>query len=78
VFLAAMGADETKIEASFCEAIRIAMEQKSISLAEETRRSNLRGIPEAKKRAGQEDVDSGYPFDDVCSALPFTQLNKTR
>ena len=32
VFLAAMGADETQIEASFCEAIRIAREQKSISL----------------------------------------------
>jgi serine/threonine protein kinase len=33
VFLAAMGADETQIEASLCEAIRIAKEQKSISLA---------------------------------------------
>ena len=32
VFLAAMGADETQIEASFCEAIRIAREQKSVSL----------------------------------------------
>ncbi len=32
VFLAAMGADETQIEASFCAAIRIANEQKSISL----------------------------------------------
>src|SRR5271157_3184485 len=32
VFLTAMGADETQIEASFCEAIRIAREQKSISL----------------------------------------------
>jgi hypothetical protein len=27
-----LGADETQIEASFCEAIRIAREQKSISL----------------------------------------------
>jgi serine/threonine protein kinase/predicted ATPase len=33
VFLAAMRVDETQIEASFCEAIRIAKEQKSISLA---------------------------------------------
>ena len=33
VFLAAIGADETKIEASFCEAIRIAKGQKSVSLA---------------------------------------------
>jgi hypothetical protein len=32
VFLAAMGADETQIEASFCEAIKIAKEQKSVSL----------------------------------------------
>jgi hypothetical protein len=32
VFLAAIGADETQIEASFREAIRIAKEQKSISL----------------------------------------------
>jgi hypothetical protein len=32
VFLAAIGADETEIEASFCEAIRIATDQKSISL----------------------------------------------
>jgi len=39
VFLASIGADETQIEASFCEAIRIAKEQKSVSLekrAEET------------------------------------------
>jgi tRNA A-37 threonylcarbamoyl transferase component Bud32 len=33
VFLAAMGAEEAQIEASFCEAIRIAREQKSISMA---------------------------------------------
>ena len=32
VFLAAVGADEIQIEASFCEAIRIARAQKSISL----------------------------------------------
>jgi predicted ATPase len=32
VFLTAIGADETQIEASFCEAIRIAREQKSVSL----------------------------------------------
>ena len=32
VFLAAMGAEETQIEASLCEAIRIAKEQKSVSL----------------------------------------------
>jgi hypothetical protein len=32
VFLTAIGAEESKIEASFCEAIRIAKEQKSVSL----------------------------------------------
>jgi tetratricopeptide (TPR) repeat protein len=32
VFLTAMGVEETQIEASFCEAIRIAKEQKSVSL----------------------------------------------
>jgi len=32
VFLSAMGAEETEIEASFREAIRIAREQKSVSL----------------------------------------------
>ena len=32
VFLAAMGADQAQIEASFCEAIRIAKQQKSVSL----------------------------------------------
>jgi predicted ATPase len=39
VFLAALGAEEAQIEASFCEAISIAKEQKSVSLekrAEET------------------------------------------
>jgi predicted ATPase len=34
VFLTAMGADETKIEASFCEAISTAKQQKSISLGQ--------------------------------------------
>jgi glycogen debranching enzyme len=32
VFLATLGADEAQIEASFCEAIRMAKEQKSVSL----------------------------------------------
>jgi hypothetical protein len=32
VFLSATGAKETQIEASFCEAIRIAREQKSVAL----------------------------------------------
>jgi hypothetical protein len=32
VFLAAVGAEETQIETFFCEAIKIAKEQKSFSL----------------------------------------------
>ena len=32
VFLTAVGAEETEIEASFCEAIDTAREQKSVSL----------------------------------------------
>ena len=32
VFLATLGAEETQIETSFCEAIRIAKQQKSVSL----------------------------------------------
>ena len=32
MFLAALGADGTQIEASFCEAIRIAKQQKAVSL----------------------------------------------
>jgi hypothetical protein len=32
VFLGAVGADEAQIEASFCAAIRIAKEQKAVSL----------------------------------------------
>jgi len=32
VFLVAMGAEETQIQASFCESIRIAKQQKSVSL----------------------------------------------
>jgi tetratricopeptide (TPR) repeat protein len=60
VFLAALGADETQIEASFCEAIRIAKEQKSIP------RRNAQKQPTqniaAKKRADQENMDFDYLF----------------
>jgi hypothetical protein len=36
VFLAALGADGAQIEVSFCSAIRIAKEQKSVSLEKRT------------------------------------------
>jgi hypothetical protein len=41
------GAEETRVEASFCAAITTAKEQKSV-FARETRRSNLRGIRRQK------------------------------
>jgi len=66
VFLAAMFADEANIQASLRAAIRIAKEQKWISLekrAEEPTRSTV-----AKKRAGQEDVDFEYLFGNVPAA----------
>jgi hypothetical protein len=40
VFLAAMGVDESQIEASLCEAIRIAREQKSVSLQKRAEATN--------------------------------------
>ena len=54
VLLTAMGADETQIEASFCEAIRTAREQKSIPLARRAEASYAEY--RSKKRAGQEDL----------------------
>jgi tetratricopeptide (TPR) repeat protein len=51
VFLASIGAEETQVEASFCEALRIAREQKSVSLEKraeatyaEYRRQKARGL----------------------------------
>jgi tetratricopeptide (TPR) repeat protein len=46
VFLAAMGADEARIEASFCAAIRTAKKQKSLSLAKRAEAS----LAEYRKR----------------------------
>ena len=69
VFLAAMGADETQIEASFCEAIRIAKEQKSISLAK--RAEATYAEYRRQKAAGQEDVDSDYLFVDCSQRAVF-------
>jgi predicted ATPase len=63
VFLASVGAEEKRIEASFCEAVRIAKEQKSVSLEKRAKEptQNIAG----KKRARQEDMDSDRRFDDV-------------
>jgi hypothetical protein len=54
-FSAAMGADETQIEASFCAAIRTAKEQKSISLekrAEATHAEYRRQKKDSLRRPG--------------------------
>jgi len=56
-FTAPVDDEETQIEASFCEAIRIAREQKSISMAK-----RAQGNIEGKKRARQEEVGSDYLF----------------
>ena len=52
VLLAALGADENQIEASFCEAIRIAKEQKSVSLEKgaEATYAEYRSTPARNKR----------------------------
>ena len=76
MFLAALGADEMQIEASFCEAIRIAKEQKSTSLEEraEVTTQNISG----KKRALQEDVVSDYLFDNFLQLPAFRSRLRPR
>ena len=49
VVLASLGADETQIEASFCEAIRIAKEQKSVPL---TKRAEATYAEYRRQKAG--------------------------
>ena len=56
VFLVTLGAEETQIETSFCEAIRIAKQQKSISLAKraevtyaEYQRQKASGSPQRRR-----------------------------
>jgi hypothetical protein len=68
VFLTAMGADETQIEASFCAATRIAKEQKSVSLKKRAKGSYLEY--RRKKRARQRDVGFDYLFANPSSQLP--------
>jgi hypothetical protein len=71
VFLAAIGAEEAQIEASFCAAIRVAKEQKSISL--ENAQKQPRRIWEAKSerfRRAWIPATSSVTF---CGPLPFVQ-----
>ena len=50
MFLAAIGAEETQIEGSFCTAIRIAREQKSVSLAKRAEESYAGYRQQKRKR----------------------------
>jgi serine/threonine protein kinase/predicted ATPase len=52
VFLTAIGADETQIEASFCAAVRTAKEQKSVSLAKRAEASYAEYIHLKASRSG--------------------------
>ena len=56
VFLAAMGAEETQIEASFCAAVRIAREQKSISLEKRADASYAEYRRQKAYRTGQDAI----------------------
>jgi len=53
VFLAALGGEESQIEAPFCEAIRIAKEQKSVSL---TKRAEATYAEYRRRRASESGV----------------------
>jgi hypothetical protein len=56
VFLTAIGADEAQIDASFCEAVTIAMEQKSVSLAKRAEAS----YAEYRRRKASESGGRGF------------------
>ena len=67
-FLAAMGAEEAQIEASFCEAIRIAKEQKSVSLQKRAEASHAE-----YRRRKHERLGYGLPPKQISIArLPVT------
>jgi hypothetical protein len=54
VFLATVGAEESEFEASFCEAIRIAREQKPVSLLK-----RAEGTPWVRCKSGVSQVATG-------------------
>jgi len=56
-FLTALGAEEAQIDASLCEAIRTAKEQRSISLATRSE-ATYAEYRRQKSEARQEDMDS--------------------
>ena len=67
VFLTAMGEDEIEIEASFCEAIRIARAQKSISLGKRAEGT----YAEYQRRKAIVSAGSGFP---ITSLVTFSQF----
>jgi hypothetical protein len=71
VLLAARGAHETQIEASFCEAIRIATEQKSVSL--EKRAEATYAEYRTQKGAPWQGTGSDNLFGNFCNSLLFVQ-----
>jgi tetratricopeptide (TPR) repeat protein len=73
VFLAAMGADDTQIEASFCEANRIAKEQKSISL--EKRAEATCAEYRRQKASASREMDSAYLFGNCLDVADVRALN---
>ncbi len=71
VFLATLGADSTQIEASFCAAIRIAREQKAISLATRAEAT----YAEYRKQKASASGGSGFrlPLCGARAALPSAE-----
>src|SRR5262249_45406234 len=68
VFITAMGADETQIDTSFCAAVRIAREQKSISLQKRAEASYAEYCRRKHERLGH-----GLPPEQISVArLPVT------
>jgi hypothetical protein len=61
VFLGAMGGEELQIEGSFCEAIRIAKQQKSVSLEKRAEATFAEYRRQKAKLSGG--MESDYLFD---------------
>jgi hypothetical protein len=84
VFLAAIGADETQIDASFHEAIRIANQQKSISLAKRAEATYAEYRRQKLSASGEhESTGSDYLFanaqkrqEDACFAFAADREQK--
>jgi hypothetical protein len=75
VFLAAVGADETQIEASFCEAVRMAKEQKSVSLEKRAKATYEEYRKQKSERIGRTRVPTTSLITDW-SALPLVQRTR--